>query len=233
MTLAEESDQNEMPVSRDRMKRIVDVISLITLGEFDPELTTIAIPDPPDAFAAIEESLNVLTRELAEAHRENAEYTAKLESSRQELEEKLQTIERQQMAIRDLSTPIIELWDEILTLPIVGIVDTQRSVEMTTRLLQRIAESRFRCVIIDITGVDVVDTMTADHFVKMIKSTQLLGVYCVVTGVSPDIAQTLVRLGIELGTVRTLRTLKDGLKDCFLYLRRQDAEDARAYARGE
>jgi rsbT co-antagonist protein RsbR len=104
---------------------------------------------------------------------------------------------------------------------------------MTSRLLQRIAESRFRCVIIDITGVDVVDTMTADHFVKMIKSTQLLGVYCVVTGVSPDIAQTLVRLGIDLGTVRTLRTLKDGLKDCFLHLRRQDAEDTRAYARGE
>jgi rsbT co-antagonist protein RsbR len=200
---------------------MMDVISLISLGE---EAEQIPVGDPPDEFSRVEESLNVLMREIAEARRENEEYTERLRASRADLEEKLATIERQQMAIRDLSTPIIELWDDILTLPIVGVVDTQRSMEMTSRLLRRLAESRFQCVIIDVTGVDVVDTMTADHFVKMIKSAQLLGVYCVVTGVSGEIAQTLVRIGVDLGPVKTLRSLKDGLKDCFMYLRRKDQE---------
>jgi rsbT co-antagonist protein RsbR len=221
------SDNNEMvQVSTDRIQRMIDVISLISLGEFDPQLTRIDTGNVTEDFARLEESLNILSRELAEARQQNEASTKRIELSRRELEEKLAMIERQQLTIRDLSTPIIELWDEILTLPIVGIVDTQRSLEMTSRLLRRIADSRFRCVIVDVTGVDVVDTMTADHFVKMIKSAQLLGVYCVVTGVSPEIAQTLVRIGVDLASVKTLRTLKDGLKDCFLYLRRKDAEEA-------
>lgn len=213
-------------LSQERVQRILDAISLISLGEFGEDATTVPVQDPPDAFARVEESLNVLTRELAESRRENEAYLERLRASRAELEEKLAMIERQAAAIRDLSTPVIELWDDVLTLPIVGVVDTQRSLEMTQRLLRRLAESRFQCVIIDVTGVDVVDTMTADHFVKMIKSAQLLGVYCVVTGVSPEIAQTLVRIGVDLGPVKTLRSLKDGLKDCFMYLRRKDLEAA-------
>jgi rsbT co-antagonist protein RsbR len=228
-----DDDTQLTTVSAERLRRIVDVLSLVSLGEFDPAKTTIDIEGKTDAFARVEASLNVMTSELAEARVANDEYVARLQTSRRDLEEKLETIERQRHTIRDLSTPIIELWDDILTLPIVGIVDTQRSLEMTTRLLRRLAESRYRCVIIDVTGVDVVDTMTADHFVKMIKSAQLLGVYSVITGVSPDIAQTLVRIGVELGPVKTLRSLKEGLKDCFLYLRRKDQEeDAEMLPRG-
>lgn len=215
-----------VPIDPARLQRIIDVITLISIGRFEPEQTIIPIGEAQDEFARVEESLNILTRELADSHRQNSAYVEQLEAARSELEAKLATIERQQSAIRDLSTPIIELWDDVLTLPIVGVVDTQRSVEMTARLLRRIAESSYRCVIIDVTGVDVVDTMTADHFVKMIRSARLLGAYCVVTGVSPDIAQTLVRLDVDLGGVKTLRSLKEGLKDCFLYLRRRDEEDA-------
>jgi rsbT co-antagonist protein RsbR len=205
-----------------RIRRMIDVLSLISLNEFDPTLTTIATSGDMDTVSFLEESLNVFVRELAEARRENDAQMAELEAKSRELQAKLETIQRQQLAISDLSTPIIELWDEILTLPVVGIVDTQRSVEMTTRLLQRVADGSFRCVIVDVTGVDVVDTMTADHFVKMIRSAQLLGAYCVVTGVSPEIAQTLVRIGVDMGGVRTLRNLKDGLKDCFRHLRSFD-----------
>lgn len=224
-------EEESLTVAARRIKRIVDVISLISLGEFDPTMTTLETPDPPDAFAFVEESLNVLARELAETRVENDAHVAQLNQAQVDMAEKLATIERQQLAIRDLSTPIIELWDDILTLPIIGIVDTERSVEMTAKLLQRIAERQVRCVIIDVTGVDVVDTATADHFVQMIKSAKLLGVYCVVTGMSPEIAQTLVRIGVDLGAVSTLRTLKDGLKDCFLHLRRADEEEAHNMAR--
>jgi rsbT co-antagonist protein RsbR len=73
-------------------------------------------------------------------------------------------------------------------------------------------------VIIDVTGIDVIDTLTTDHFVKMIQSAQLLGAYCVVSGMSPNIAQTIASLGVDLGDVRTLRTLKEGLRHCLRHL---------------
>ncbi|MBZ4415644.1 STAS domain-containing protein [Myxococcus sp. RHSTA-1-4] len=207
-----------LSVHPDRISRIIDVLSMISVGEFSPERTTIPIHEQDD-LAALEETLNVFVRELAATRREHEDALVRLATSHREMEEKLSTIERQREAIRDLSTPIIELWDDILTLPIVGVVDTQRSVEMTERLLHRIVQGKARCVIIDITGVEVVDTMTANHFIKMVNAARLLGAYCVVTGISPLIAQTLVQVGVDLREVKTLGSLKDGLRECFLYLR--------------
>jgi rsbT co-antagonist protein RsbR len=210
---------DDATIAKDRIRRIVDVLSMVSVGHFDPAETTIEIPHE-DEFGMLEGTVNILTRELAEARNENDRYVRELETQRVELEEKLAMIERQQLAIRELSTPIIELWDDVLTLPIVGIVDSERSVDMTERLLHRIVEARARYVIIDVTGVDVVDTMTADHLLKMVQGAELLGARCAVTGISPDVAQTLVRLGLDLKSVRTLRTLKEALRDAVLYLRR-------------
>ena len=222
MTDVATTEHETIRVSGPRLQRIIDVLSVVSIGEFEPESVQIESHGEQDAFAMLEETMNILTHELGETRRSNDVYVEKLERSRQELEEKLNTIERQQTAIRDLSTPIIELWEDILTLPIIGVVDTDRSVDMTERLLHRIVETRSRCVIVDITGVEVVDTMTADHFVKMTKAAKMLGCHCVVTGISPDIAQTMVRLGVSLDGVRTVRNLKDGLKECFAFLRRAE-----------
>lgn len=224
------NDEQLTTVQRDRLQRLVDVLSIVSVGEYEPEALVIET-EHEDELAHVEETLNILLRELAESRLENEKYIRALEQSKRELQEKLSTIERQELAIRDLSTPIIELWDDILTLPLVGVVDTERSVEMTEQLLHRIVSSGAACVIIDVTGVDVVDTMTADHFIKMIKAAQLLGAYCVVTGISPDIAQTLVRIGVDLSGVRTLRSLKEGLKDCFLYLKSTEGAAHGAAAR--
>ncbi|MFP2911882.1 STAS domain-containing protein [Pyxidicoccus sp. 3LFB2] len=210
--------QEPLSIHPERISRIIDILSMISVGEFSAERTTIAINEE-DELAALEETLNVFVRELANTRREHEEAVTRLATSHREMEEKLATIERQREAIRDLSTPIIELWDDILTLPIVGVVDTQRSVEMTERLLHRIVQGKARCVIIDITGVEVVDTMTANHFIKMVNAARLLGAYCVVTGISPLIAQTLVQIGVDLREVKTLGSLKEGLRECFLYLR--------------
>lgn len=136
-----------------------------------------------------------------------------------ELEVKLATIERQDAAIRDLSTPIMEIWDDVLVLPIVGVVDTRRSMEIMNNLLERIVETQSRCVIIDVTGVEFIDTKTADYLLKVVRASNLLGTRCVLTGLSPAIAQTLVDIGADLTEVRTLRNLKAGLKDCLRYLR--------------
>jgi rsbT co-antagonist protein RsbR len=141
-----------------------------------------------------------------------------------ELETKLVTIERQAAAIRELSTPVMEIWDDVLVLPIVGVVDTKRSMEIMDNLLQRIVETQSRCVIIDVTGVEVVDTKTADYLLKVVRASNLLGTRCVLTGLSPAIAQTLVEIGADLTEVRTLRNLKAGLKDCLRFLRRSRAD---------
>lgn len=129
-------------------------------------------------------------------------------------EQRLATIERQRLAIADLSAPIIDVWDGVIALPVVGLVDTERSLEMTERLLQRIAETGAESVIVDLTGVETVDTMTANHLLQMIRAASLLGAFSVLSGISPQIAQTLVQLEIEMVEITTVRNLKEALKTC-------------------
>jgi len=129
-----------------------------------------------------------------------------------ELEDKLTTIERQRAAIRELSTPVMEVWEGVLCVPVVGIVDSARSSQMTDVLLQAIVDKRTRCAIIDITGIEVMDTRTVDHFIRMARAVRLLGAECVLTGVSPGIAHTMVSMGIDLTDVTTHRSLREALK---------------------
>jgi rsbT co-antagonist protein RsbR len=129
-----------------------------------------------------------------------------------QLEEKLATIEKQRAAIRELSTPILEVWDGVLCLPVVGVMDTVRSAEMTTALLEAVVSNKARCTIIDITGIDVMDTRTVDHFMRMARAVRLLGAECVLTGINPHIAQTVVQMGIDLTNIVTHRTLREALQ---------------------
>jgi rsbT co-antagonist protein RsbR len=132
----------------------------------------------------------------------------------QELQEKLDLIQRQQIAIQELSTPVLQLWDGVLALPVIGVVDSRRTAEMMERLLDEIVARQSRFVILDITGVEIVDTKTADNFIKVMKAAQLLGARCVLTGIRPAVAQTLVDLGLDLSSIATLRNLQEGLREC-------------------
>jgi len=130
---------------------------------------------------------------------------------RGELDERLATIEQQRSAIRSLSTPVIEVWKGVLCLPVVGVMDTARSAEMTSALLTTIVEKGSRYAIIDITGIDVMDTRTVDHFIRMAKAIRLLGAECALTGLNPHIAQTVVHMGLDLSDIVTHRSLRDAL----------------------
>lgn len=207
MTEPTQTNEDSVTISRARLERIGEILAHLTVRNFDPEALSIDLANE-DEFAVTEAMLNEFTADYSEAIQENERLNA----------ERMEIIERQRMAITDLSTPIIDIWDDIITLPIVGVVDSHRSLEMTERLLTRISETHTKCVIIDLTGVDVVDTMTADHLLKMIRSASLLGSYCVVSGISPSIAQTLVQLDVDLAKLRTVRNLKEGLRACFTYL---------------
>ena len=125
---------------------------------------------------------------------------------------------RQQHAISELSTPILEIWDDILVLPIVGIVDSARSMEIMDKLLRAIANSQARAVILDITGVEALDDQTANELLRVVQAAGLLGAHCVVTGVSPAVARLMVQTGVDLSSVQTLKNLKQGLRACMRLL---------------
>ncbi len=153
-----------------------------------------------------------------------------LDSTRRNLEEvrkkndqlgvQLQTIEQQRTAIQELSTPILQLWEGILVLPVIGFVDSARSQQMMERLLEEIVARQARHVIIDVTGVAVMDTQTADYFTKIFNSVRFLGAQCLLTGIRPAVAQTLVHIGVQLDQVTTRRNLQQGLQECLRALER-------------
>jgi rsbT co-antagonist protein RsbR len=189
----------------DLRERVVD--ALITMSE-------VALGDYSAQLRVDFRSRHMLNGILASMNELIAAFGAEQEQSRAfrtELEQKLQIVEKQRAAIRELSTPIIELWEGVLCLPVVGIMDTARSTEMTNSLLEAIVEKKTRYTIIDITGIEVMDTRTVDHFMRMAKSIRLLGAECALTGISPHIAQTVVHMGLELDDVVTHRSLRDAL----------------------
>lgn len=212
------ADDDLITIPRSRLESLMSAVSAASVSAYDEALTEVKVKEEDD-FGELEHVVALFIDELRTAAQRRDEAMKAMTEARASLEEKLDTIRRQQIAIRDLSAPIIDLWEGILTLPIVGTVDSQRAVDITEKLLQRIADTNAACVIIDLTGVDVVDTMTADHLIKLVKSARLLGTFCVVTGIGPEIARTLVDLGVELHELITLKRLREGLQACLTHLR--------------
>jgi len=118
-------------------------------------------------------------------------------------------IVRQQQELMELSTPVVTLWQGVLALPIIGTLDSARTQVVMENLLQRIVESGAEIAIIDITGVPTVDTVTAQHLLKTVAAARLMGADCIISGIRPQIAQTIVHLGVELGAVVTKATIAD------------------------
>lgn len=133
----------------------------------------------------------------------------------QQKNEREAVIAAQAQSLSELSTPVTEVWEGILLLPIVGIVDSRRAHDIMNSVLESISEKQARHIILDISGVGVVDTAVANHFIKISKATQLMGCRCSISGVSPAIAQTMVELGIDVGTMSTTSTMRDALREAF------------------
>jgi rsbT co-antagonist protein RsbR len=123
-----------------------------------------------------------------------------------------EVIVRQQQELLDLSTPVIKLWDGIVAVPLVGTLDSERTQVVMENLLQSIVEHEATVAIIDITGVPTVDTLVAQNLLKTMAAARLMGAECIISGIRPQIAQTIVHLGVDLGSVTTKATLADALR---------------------
>ena len=139
---------------------------------------------------------------------------SEIKQNEAELRDKLAVIERQQQALHAMSTPIIEVWDGVLCLPILGLVDSVRTGEIMEGLLQAVTRVRARFAILDMTGVDVVDTSTAAHLIGLIRAIRLLGAEGIITGIHPNIAQTMVGLEVDLRNIVVHANLREALKYC-------------------
>ena len=205
-------DNHQVAVTSERLQRVIQALSFASVDEFEQCIGLLQESEEQDEFRELETAFTIFVQELADAKQQRERALTRAEAANRELEAKLETIEMQQAAIRELSTPIIEVWTGVLCLPVVGVVDSQRSAEMTETLLEMIVSKQARTAIVDITGIDVMDTKTADHFIKMARAVRLLGAECVISGINPGIAQTLTHIGVDLAGVRTMRNLRDALQ---------------------
>ncbi len=128
------------------------------------------------------------------------------------VQERERVIRQQQEAIRELSTPVLQVRERLLILPIIGLIDAHRARQLTEQLLRGIRTNRAKVVVIDITGVAVMDAAVANHLVQTVEASRLLGATVIVTGLSPEIAQTIVNIGVDLGKMNTVGDLQGGIE---------------------
>jgi PAS domain S-box-containing protein len=157
-----------------------------------------------------QEELRLMRDELDERVKERTRELAKANES---LKAELTSRKRAEAAIRALSTPVLPIRDRLLVVPLIGIIDSGRALQLTEELLGAVRTHRARAVVIDITGVAVVDSKVANHLLQTIEAARLMGAKVIVSGISSEIAQTLVRIGVDLGGLWTTTDLRAGLEE--------------------
>jgi rsbT co-antagonist protein RsbR len=200
MAAKTELDQYKAFVKK-RLKSLLDVMQSVSVGDFSVK---VEIPKEEDEFTALSTELERVIDDLIEANMVSEERTAKLQAVVEDKERLLKTV-------RELSSPVIQVWENVLVMPLVGAIDSARATRIMEDLLNGITKYQAEIVIIDITGVPVVDTSVANHLIQTIKAAALLGANCVVVGISSEVAQSLINLGVDLSGVVTRSNLQAGV----------------------
>ncbi len=201
--MAEKTDlQQYQAFVKERLSALLDVVQSVSAGDFS---VRVEIPPEADEFTALSVGLEKMIGDLIEAKRVSEERMARLQAAVEEKERLLKTV-------GELSSPVIQVWEDVLVMPLVGAIDSARATRIMEDLLNGIIKYQAEIVIIDITGVPVVDTSVANHLVQTIKAAALLGARCVVVGISSEVAQSLVNLGVDLSGVITRSNLQAGVR---------------------
>jgi anti-anti-sigma regulatory factor/HAMP domain-containing protein len=189
------------------LKDLAETATQVAAGDMECTVE-IAREDEIGTLALAFNSMITNLREMLQREQEQRQH---LQQAQDELAERFQTIQSQQQAIQELSTPVIPVMDQIIVMPLVGNVDTMRARDITRSLLAGISEHRAKVVILDVTGVSIMDTGIVNHLNKTIQAARLKGAHTIVTGVSDAVAESIVDLGIDWGDVETLGDLQTGL----------------------
>ncbi len=211
-------DNVELPAFRDSVAMLQDISASRAEQGFSPSETAFYVLSLKDAlleylqvdFGDEPELLNTEVQKMNKIIDNLALLTFEIYSKTRE-----QIIGQQSQALLELSIPSIKLWDEILLLPVVGIIDTARAQLLIDSLLKAIVEYEARVVILDVTGVPMIDTQVAQNIIKTVASAQMMGAKVVITGISPDAAQTLTKLEVDMSTLNTRGTLRAGVTEAF------------------
>ncbi len=184
------------------IERLESRIHAIRRGGFD---TTVSVDFPDDhPLGALATAINEMTEALRASRQARA-------AQEHELEIRIRTIDAQRAAIAELSSPVIEVWHGVLTLPIVGRLDTERASTMTSGLLETVVRAGAALVIIDVTGMNSADAEACDHLVRMARCVKLLGSECAISGMGPRVARTFVEVGSDLAELQSYPTLRAAL----------------------
>ncbi len=190
-----------------RIDRIEDILASVAAGDMDARVNS----EVEDDLSGIEAALDLLIDDLTDELKQREKMQKDAESKLSKITEQQRTIVQQQEDLMELSSPVTKVWDNVLILPVIGTLDSQRTQIMMENLLQKIVDTGCTMAILDITGVPTVDTQVANHLLKTVTSARLLGADCIISGISPVIAQTIVHLGIDLSVIKTKATMQDAM----------------------
>ncbi len=193
--------------AKERIEHIEDVLTSVAAGDMDTRVNV----EIEDDLTGIEEALNILIDDLTYELKKSEQMKEELQDKLSKIQDQQKTILQQQEDLMELSSPVTKVWDNILILPVIGTLDSQRAQIMMENLLEKIVATGCTYSILDITGVPTVDTQVANHLLKTVTSAKLLGAECIISGISPSIAQTIVHLGIDLSSIKTKATLQDAM----------------------
>jgi rsbT co-antagonist protein RsbR len=193
--------------ARERIEHIEDVLSSVAAGDLELRIQS----EFEDDLTGIEQAINLLIDDLTHELKKSLKMKQEMEEKLKKIQEQQKTILQQQEDLMELSSPVSKVWENILILPVIGTLDSQRTQIMMENLLQKIVSTGCTTAILDITGVPTVDTQVANHLLKTVTAARLLGAECIVSGISPAIAQTIVHLGINLSNILTKATLQDAM----------------------
>ncbi len=192
---------------KERISHIEDILASVAAGDMDARVNS----ETEDDLSGIEAAIDLLIDDLTDELKQREKMQKEVEDKLIKIQEQQKTIFQQQADLMELSSPVSKVWDNTLILPVIGTLDSQRTQIMMENLLEKIVETGCTISILDITGVPTVDTQVANHLLKTVTSARLLGAECIISGISPAIAQTIVHLGIDLSSIRTKATLQDAM----------------------
>lgn len=208
--------EESISIKREQLARLGQAVLLASTGSFE-EADALLREHAEDDFGATERVVRELIGDYRASIQQSLLSVEEFRASKHELQQKLDTIGQQQAAIRQLSAPLIDVWERIIAVPLIGAFDRARAQDLSERLLTRIQQAGTSWVLLDLTGLDAVDAGIAEHILRLASAVRLMGATCILTGMRASVAKLLTSLGSPIDTVRSLPTLREGLKHCMAH----------------